>query len=149
VLVGAAVVVPAFNLLVPSADVLGTERFPAPAVMVWAGVSRVLAGGLSGLVPASRVAVVVGLAVGAVLALAERFAPKRWQRFVPSAAGLGIAMVMPGSSSITMFAGALGAEVLRRRRPALAGRTLVPLAAGAIAGESILGVTMALVRAAG
>jgi OPT family oligopeptide transporter len=149
VLVGAAVVVPAFNLLVPSADVLGTERFPAPAVMVWAGVSRVLASGLSGLVPASRVAVVVGLAVGAALALAERFAPRRWQRFVPSAAGLGIAMVMPGSSSLTMFAGALGAEILRRRRPEFAGRTLVPLAAGAIAGESILGVTMALVKAAG
>jgi uncharacterized oligopeptide transporter (OPT) family protein len=149
VLVGAAVVVPAFNLLVPSADVLGTERFPAPAVMVWAGVSRVLSNGLGGLAPTTRVTVLAGLVAGAMLALLERVLPPRWRRFVPSPAGLGIAMVMPGSSSLTMFAGALVAEIVRRRKPDLARRALVPLASGAIAGESILGVTMALARAAG
>ncbi len=36
VVVGAAAVVPAFRVLIPDAKVLGTELFPAPAVLVWA-----------------------------------------------------------------------------------------------------------------
>jgi len=63
-LVGAAVVVPAFNLLVPSADVLGSDAFPAPSVQVWASVSRVMVGGLSALPDSARIAALVGLVVG-------------------------------------------------------------------------------------
>ena len=39
---------------------------------------------------------------------------------MPSPAGLGIAMVLPGSKCIAMFMGAAAAEFMRRRLPALA-----------------------------
>ena len=149
VVVGAAAVVPAFGLLVPDPSVLGSARFPAPAVMVWAGVSRALATGFAGLAPAVRVAVLAGLAVGSLLAVLEQRASARWRPYIPSAAGLGIAMVMPASSAITMCVGAAGAAVWRRLRPEQARRLLTPLASGAIAGESLVGVALAIARSMG
>jgi uncharacterized oligopeptide transporter (OPT) family protein len=149
VVAGAAMVVPAFNLLVPTADVLGSEKFPAPAALVWAGVSKLLTSGIAALHPTARVALLAGLVLGCALALLDRFAPRRIKPFVPSAAGLGIAMVIPGSNSIAMFLGAAAAEALRRRRPAFAERTVIATASGLIAGESLVGVLLAVLTALG
>jgi uncharacterized oligopeptide transporter (OPT) family protein len=149
VVAGAAVVVPAFNLLVPNAEVLGSDTFPAPSVLVWAGVAKVLSQGLSGLHPAARVAIGVGALVGIGLVLIERWAPARLKPFIPSPSGLGIAMVVPGFNSISMFLGALIAEILRRKRPALAERTVVPVSSGFIAGESLMGIVIAVLVALG
>jgi uncharacterized oligopeptide transporter (OPT) family protein len=147
--VGAAAIVPVFDLLVPDASALGTARFPAPGAQVWAGVSRVLADGTAGLHPTARVAVGVGVAVGAALVLLERWLPRRAAAFVPSPAGLGLAMVIPGTSSIAMFVGALAAELIRRFRPALARRAVLPVASGFIAGESLMGILVAVLLASG
>jgi len=149
VVVGAAVVVPAFTLLVPSATVLGTSEFPAPAVLVWASVSKALSYGVSGLPQATRIGIAAGAGAGLLLATLERVLPARGLRFVPSPAGLGIAMVMPGSNALTMFAGAAIAALLRRHRPGFAIQSLTPIASGLIAGESLTGITLALLRAAG
>ncbi len=149
VLIGAAVVVPAFALLVPSAASLGTTEFPAPAVLVWASVSRALSGGIAGLSHAARVGIVVGAALGVLLVTLERIVPQRLRRFVPSPAGVGIAMVMPGSNAIAMFIGASLAALARRQRPDFSQRSLVPIASGLIAGESLTGITLALLRALG
>jgi len=146
---GAAAVVPAFALLVPDAASLGTEAFPAPASQVWAGVSRVLSAGLAALHPTARVAGLAGIALGTVLALAERFLPRRWIRLVPSASGLGISMVIPGNNAIAMFLGSLAAFALQARRPRLAERAVVPVASGFIAGESLMGILVAVLAAAG
>jgi OPT family oligopeptide transporter len=148
VAVGAVVVAPAFALLVPSADVLGTPELPAPAVMVWAGVSKVMAGGVAGLAPAARVGALVGLAAGALLATLERALP-RHRHLVPSAAGLGIAMVMPASTALTMCVGAAIGAAVRRARPAAVEPVLVPVASGAIAGESLVGIALVLARTLG
>jgi OPT family oligopeptide transporter len=141
---GALAVVPAFNLLVPSADVLGTEHFPAPGVQVWASVSRLLSQGASQLHPAAQQAIVVGLAVGAVLTLLERFLPRRLRAFVPSPTAVGVAFMIPFSNSLAFFLGALAAEVVRRRRPAEVDATVTPVASGFIAGESLMGVAIAI-----
>ncbi len=149
VLVGAAVVVPAFQLLVPDASALGTPELPAPAVLVWASVSRALSGGLAGLTHPTRVAVAISAAIGALLAILERALPARAVRYVPNPAGVGIAMVMPASNAIAMFTGALIAASLRRWRPRFADGSLTPIASGLIAGESLTGITLALLRAGG
>lgn len=149
VLAGSAVVVPAFNLLVPDASVIGSEQFPAPAVQVWAGVSKVLANGIGGLHPSAQAAVAIGALLGVLLTLVERFAPKRVQPFVPSASGVGVAMVVPGFNAVSFFLGALIAEVLRRRKPELAERAVVPVASGFIAGESLMGILVAMLVAFG
>ncbi len=147
VVAGAAAVVPAFYLIVPDRSALGTEEFPAPAVQVWANVSQLLAYGLGALPPSARAAALGGLALGAALATAERFAPERWQRFVPSPSGLGMAMVIPAYQSLSLFVGGALALALRARRPRLAERALVPLTSGLIAGEGLLGVLVAMVHA--
>lgn len=144
VLAGAAVVVPAFALLVPDASVLGGEEWPAPSALVWAGVSQAFSGGMDALAPSSRDAVLAGALLGVALALAERLAPRGIRPFVPSASGLGIAMVIPGSNAIAMFLGSFVAEIVRRRRPALAERAIIPVSSGIIAGESLMGILIAL-----
>ena len=149
VVAGAIVVAPAFHLILPDPSVLGSEAWPAPSCVVWAGVSKAFAGGISALAPSSRTAIVVGIALGVALALLEKWAPRRARPFIPSPSGLGIAMVVPGSNSVAMFLGAAIAESLRRVRPALAEKTIVPVASGLIAGESLMGIAIALLTVLG
>ena len=111
---------------------------------MWAGVSRAFAEGIDALDDAARMGIAVGGALGVALALLEKFAPHALRAWVPSASGLGIAMVIPGSNGIAMFAGALIAEILRRRARAFAARYVVPVSSGLIAGESLVGVLIAL-----
>jgi OPT family oligopeptide transporter len=144
VVAGALVVVPAFWLIVPDPSVLGSEEWPAPSCVVWKGVSLAFAGGIGGLPPGAMNAVAVGLALGVALALAERFAPKKLVPFLPSPAGLGIALVVPASNAIAMFIGAAIAAILRKLKPALGERLTIPVSSGFIAGESLMGILIAL-----
>jgi OPT family oligopeptide transporter len=149
VIAGAAVVVPAFNLILPDPSVLGGEAWPAPSCVVWAGVSQAFSNGIGALHPTSKTAIVVGLLLGVALALLEKFAPRRLRPWLPSPSGVGIAMVIPASNCIAMFLGAAIAEWLRRRRPALAEKTVVPVASGLIAGESLMGILIAFLIVSG
>ncbi len=149
VVAGAAVVVPAFNLLIPDPTVLGSDAWPAPSCLVWAGVSKAFAGGVGLLDGLARTGIGVGLALGISLALLEKFAPPKLRPFVPSSAGLGIAMVIPGSNTLAMFAGALIARQIGKYSPTVAQRYVVPVSSGLIAGESLMGVVVALLIVAG
>jgi OPT family oligopeptide transporter len=149
VIAGAAVVVPAFNLILPDPSVLGGEAWPAPSCVVWAGVSQAFSNGIGALHPTSKTAILVGLLLGVALALLEKFAPRPLRPWLPSPSGVGIAMVIPASNCIAMFLGAAIAEWLRRRRPALAEKTVVPVASGLIAGESLMGILIAFLIVSG
>ena len=149
VLAGAAIVVPAFNLILPDPSVLGSEAWPAPSCVVWAGVSKSFAGGIGALQPTAKTAILAGLALGVALVLFEKLAPKKLRPLMPSPAGLGIAMVLPGSNCIAMFLGAAAAEFMRRRMPALAEKAVVPVASGLIAGESLMGILIAFLVVTG
>jgi OPT family oligopeptide transporter len=146
---GAAVIVPAFYLLVPSPDVLGSNLFPAPSAQVWKGVAELLAGGIRSLHISARWALLVGALVGIFIPLLERFGPRGLRPFIPSAMGLGLAFVIPFWNTLSMFTGALAATVLARTARAAAERHTIPVASGLIAGESIMGVLMALLGALG
>jgi putative OPT family oligopeptide transporter len=146
VIAGAFIIVPAFNLIIPDTSVLGSEDWPAPSCVVWAGVSKAFAGGIDKLTDESRVAIGIGLALGIALALLEKLAPKNVKTFLPSPSGLGIAMVVPGSNCIAMFLGSAMAEIARRRNQE---GMVVPIASGLIAGESLMGVVIALMVAGG
>lgn len=149
VVAGALVVVPAFWVIIPDPKVLGSEEWPAPSCLVWAGVSEAFANGLKGLPQGALTAVFIGLALGFTLALAERFAPKKWLPFIPSPSGLGIALVIPASNAIAMFIGSAIAVILRKYRPALGERLTIPVSSGFIAGESLMGIVIALLVVAG
>ncbi len=146
VLAGAFIVVPAFNLIIPDPAMLGTDAWPAPSALIWAGVSKAFAGGIDNLGEQARIAIFVSLGLGIALALAEKLAPKKLRAYIPSPYGLGIALVVPGSNCIAMFIGAAIAEIFRRRQQE---GLVVPVASGLIAGESLMGVVVALMVAGG
>jgi OPT family oligopeptide transporter len=146
---GALVIVPAFYLLVPTPEVLGSETFPAPAAQVWKSVAELLANGFESLHVTARWALAVGGAVGIVITVLERALPTNLRRFVPSAMGLGLAFVIPFWNTLSMFVGALTVWVLSRKAGPLAERYTIPVASGIIAGESLMGVVVALLGATG
>jgi uncharacterized oligopeptide transporter (OPT) family protein len=146
VVAGTLFTVPVYMILVPDPDKL-RETFAAPAAVVWASVAQMLAEGLDALPPGSMWAVVAGGAIGIVLTLAEAWTPHRYQKYVPSATGLGIAGIIPAFNSVAMFLGALVAWIVAKRRPELAEGYTIPVSSGVIAGESLLAVGINLVDA--
>ncbi|MCI0637019.1 MAG: OPT/YSL family transporter, partial [Actinobacteria bacterium] len=127
----------------------GGEELPAPSAQVWAGVSQVLVAGPSALHPTAQTAAIIGAIAGIVLVLLEKLLPARARPYVPSPSGLGLAMVIPGSNSISMFIGAAIAEVMRRKSPQLADRTVLPVASGFIVGESLMGILIMALKTFG
>jgi OPT family oligopeptide transporter len=147
-LIGTAVSVPAFYILVPTPEALGTDRFPAPSAQVWKGVAEVLANGVESLHPWARWGLVIGGLIGIVLPLLELWLPK-YKQWMPSATGLGLALVIPCFNSVSMFIGALIAYIWSKYRAEHAEQYVTPVASGIIAGESLLGVVVALLSAGG
>ena len=143
VFAGTLVAVPGYYLLVPRADVLGSDKFPAPAAQVWKGVAELLANGTDQLHPSVLWAMAVGGALGIVLTLLEKAFPKH-RHLIPSPTGIGLAFVIPAWNSMSMFLGALIAWVLEKKRPATAETYTIPVASGFIAGESLMGVLVAV-----
>ncbi len=143
---GTLVVVPAFYLLIPDASYLGSDQFPAPAAQVWKAVAELLSQGLGALHPTARMGMLTGGLIGIILPLLPRFLPEKTHKFIPSAMGLGLAFVIQFFNSLSMFIGAVIALVLTKKKPAMADMYIIPVASGIIAGESLMGVTVALLQ---
>jgi OPT family oligopeptide transporter len=144
VLIGTLVVVPMFFILIRNDPAnLGTDQWPAPAAQVWRGVAELLAKGVNALHPTARIGLLIGSTVGIVLALLELRFPKQ-KKWIPSATGLGIAFTITGFYSVSMFIGACLALGIERWNKKLAGEYVVPVSSGIIAGESLMGVAIAL-----
>jgi OPT family oligopeptide transporter len=148
VLAGGLVVVPVFFTIVTSPDVLATERWPAPAALVWRGVAELLSKGVGSLHPTAQIGLLVGATLGIVLPLLEIFFPKH-KRFIPSPVGLGIAFTINGFNSVSMFLGACIALALAKAAPKVHAQYTVPISSGIIAGESLMGVIIAILMVRG
>jgi uncharacterized oligopeptide transporter (OPT) family protein len=99
--------------------------------------------------PSAQLGLLIGAIAGIVIALFERFAPAKVKPFIPSPMGLGLAFVIPAFNSISMFIGALIALILAKRKPQVDATYTIPVASGIVAGESLMGVAIALLSAAG
>jgi uncharacterized oligopeptide transporter (OPT) family protein len=141
---GALVAVPAYLLLV-RVDGIGTAALPAPFAYQWKSVAEVVTRGAGALPPGAAWAASLAFAAGVVL---ERLGRGRLARVVPSPMALGMGFLVPAYYAAALCAGGLLAEVARRRRPGSAGAVQV-LAAGAIVGESLAGLAVAMLVAAG
>ncbi|MBO4711417.1 OPT/YSL family transporter [bacterium] len=139
---GTAVIVPAFYLIVPTPDVLGSDYFPAPAAQVWSRVADLLAQGFTTLHPTAKIAMLIGVAVGVIIPLLEKWFPKA-AKFIPSSMGIGLAFVIPFWNSLSMFIGALIVLIIEHKKKSLE-EYIVPAASGIIAGESLAGVFIIL-----
>ena len=148
VLAGSFLAVPAYFILVPDANMLGGDRFPAPSALVWRGVAQVLSQGIRTLPPSAVVAIGVAFALGVAIVIIDRVFPKV-RPYTPSPAALGIALTIPAYTSFAMFLGALVVWFLGKRAPKWNDMYTIPIASGCIAGESIMGVVLAALMAAG
>jgi len=148
VLAGAMLAVPAYYVLVPDVNALGGAKFPAPSALVWMGVAKVLSQGLHTLPRSAVLAMIIALVAGFVSVILDRLFPNA-RPYTPSPTALGIALIIPGSTSFAMFLGALIVWVLERKAPQWNGLYTIPVASGGIAGESIMGVILAVLTAVG
>jgi OPT family oligopeptide transporter len=143
VLAGGLIVVPVYFILIKDVSMLGTEKWPAPAALVWRGVAELLSKGVGSLHPTARIGLAVGGALGIILPVLEMLFPKH-KKFIPSATGVGLAFTINGFNTISMFIGALAALVLSKRAPKIHEQYTVAVSSGIIAGESLMGVFIAL-----
>ena len=143
VLAGSLFVVPAYNLLTPTPDVLGTDKWPAPAAQTWKNVAELLAKGYETLHPTAQLAILVGGGLGIILMLLEHYFPKQ-KRFIPSPTGIGLAFTVPAYNTLAMFFGAAIALYLEKTHPKFAEQTIIPISSGFIAGESLVGILVAI-----
>ena len=140
VLLGAAVAVPTYSLLVAVYGLGPDGGLPAPMAANFQAVAEVTARGLKDLPQGAALAGGLGVLVGLVLSVVAR---GRVARFLPSAAAMGIAFLVPAFFSVTLCLGALLAVGLRRVWPGSA-PVMQSAATGAIAGESLMSVLIAL-----
>jgi uncharacterized oligopeptide transporter (OPT) family protein len=142
---GVFVALPAYTF-VKSAHGIGNATFPVPSALGWKALAEIADKGAATLPAWAGVACACGAAVGVVLAVLER---TRMGRFVPSPVALAAAFLVPASTGAAMGLGALVWMALRRHNPAVAERLGSSVAAGGIAGESLLGFVVAALIALG
>ena len=145
VLTGVIVIVPVY-LLVTRAHGLGSEMLPAPVAAIWSGFARVLAEGGEPLPTYAGRAVLVGAGAGIVLAVLDR---TRLRAGMPSAVGLGVAMVIPAIYCIPIFLGSVGKVVFQSLARRTHERHAVSIASGGIVGEGLVGILVAALKLVG
>ena len=143
VLVGTVATTLGDSILVPDATALtgidgGEPRFPAPGAYQWKAVADVFKLGIENLHPLARQGIWIGIALGALLALAELALP-RAKKWLPSATGLGFGLMLPFSTPLSFFVGAMLAELVTRAKRETAERYIMPVASGVIAGRAFWG----------
>ncbi|MEY3013727.1 MAG: hypothetical protein RIT45_2462 [Pseudomonadota bacterium] len=149
---GTVATVLGFYLLVPDATVMtGVDGqappFPAPAAQAWKAVAEVFKMGIENMHPMHREAMGWGLGVGTVLGLLELpMVPASLRRWLPSATGLGLGLILPFQYPLSMLLGAVGAALWTQQDAKQADDYLVPMAAGIIAGVSLMGVLVAILN---
>ena len=140
---GVVAIVPAWYLMVP--DKAALEAFNSPATTMWHAVAEALSSGISTIPESARWAIVIGALVGLVLPLTEAIFPKA-RKYLPSSMGLGLSFVISFSNSLGFFLGALIATRWTGRDEKAYENKIVPLASGAIAGESLVSAAYAMLN---
>jgi uncharacterized oligopeptide transporter (OPT) family protein len=135
-----------YFLLVPNVNAIrapegGRAPFAAPAAQQWEAVARVFAEGFDNLHPMARHGIIVGVSWGIALAIAEVIFPKL-RKWIPSATGLGLGLILPFYQPLSFFIGALLAVAFQKASAKNAERFVVPISSGLIAGESVVGVVV-------
>jgi OPT family oligopeptide transporter len=141
IFIGTLVTVFAYRVLVPNVSVLGSDQFPAPAAQTWRVVALALSKGFEALGPVKVWSIAIGAATGLVLTLLPLALP-RYAKWMPSASGFGLSWTFHWYYGLLFFLGASAAWLFERRRPVLAEIYNYPIASGAIAGGSLMGVLL-------
>lgn len=150
---GGLVAVPVFYMLFHGdVSLFTTDALPLPSASIWKGVSEVLTKGISNLHFTAQIAAVIGAVLGIVIEVLNK---KTNGRFPLSGVGLGLGFVLRFTDAWSMALGTLIFWLARKKfkDPASVGyRAFVDnqetLAAGVIAGGSIIGIILILLETA-
>ena len=140
--------VPVYYLLVPDASVLGT-KWAAPAAQTWSAVALLLSKGFGQLHYTAKWGLLIGSITGIIIYILPKILPAKARKFVPSAFGLSLGMIVPFSNSLGVFIGAVLGLLFAKWKSELAERYTYPVCSGAIAGESIMGIVIAALTVVG
>ncbi|MCY2990076.1 MAG: OPT/YSL family transporter [Planctomycetota bacterium] len=143
IFVGTLVTVLSFQVLVPSAAVLGTDQFPAPAAQTWRAVAVALSQGLGSLGSVKVWSIVIGGLLGILLPVLAKLFP-RYEKWIPSASGVGLSWTFHWYYSLLFFLGAVIGYAFERQAPKQSEAYTFPVASGIIAGGSLMGVILIL-----
>lgn len=141
IFIGTLATVLAFRVMVPTASVLGSDQFPAPAAQAWRAVALALSKGFEALEPVKLWSIGAGGAVGALLTLLPRWFPKA-AKWLPSASGIGLSWTFHWFYGLLFFIGAAAGLFMERRDSKKAELYNYPVAAGVIAGGALMGVAL-------
>jgi len=124
------------------------ESYNPPSANMWKAVAEALSQGFSQIPIHAREGMVIGALLGIAMAIIDHLASPKVKRYLPSAMGLGLSWVMPFQNSFAFFIGALIAWVWSKRWPHSGDMFIIPIASGAIAGESLMCAVIAMITAA-
>jgi uncharacterized oligopeptide transporter (OPT) family protein len=155
---GALASVPLFFLLflpankegVRSVGTIVSEQFAFPAALQWKGVADLIAKGFSNLPPSAIVSIVVAALAALVF---EVLRIKTKGRFPISAVSVGLGVVLPPTSCLAMWAGALIFWWHERKKYPPGSKQhetwvegMEPICAGLISGAALIGIGNAVVN---
>lgn len=138
--VGALALAVVYPLLRDTYGIGDGGELTSPTSVRWVGFAKVLSHGVASLPHSAMIALLVGTILGVVLTLLEQ--RETWRPWVPSPTGVGIAMLVPASAVTTIFLGGVVNHLWRRRNPDHAGKYLIPVASGFIAGDALIAVIL-------
>jgi uncharacterized oligopeptide transporter (OPT) family protein len=110
-------------------------------------VARILSAGIDNLPMSARIAILGGALIGTGITVLERLFPKA-RPWLPSPIGLGLGWVVFFSNALSFAIGALLARLWMRVHRVSHEALLLPVAAGLIAGESMLKAILAMLGTA-
>jgi uncharacterized oligopeptide transporter (OPT) family protein len=116
---------------------IGGKGLSSPISVRIAGVADIVSHGISALPRYALLFLVIGAIVGIAITLGET----RW-KWLPSATGLGIGMMIPGIYVFTMVLGGFLFSAWEKVDRQSAAKLGMPLASGLIAGEAIMAVVI-------
>ena len=140
VAVGTIAAVPLFYAVI-NAYGLGSENLPAPSAVTWSGMAKFLSIGFQALPSYTYLGIIAGIILGIFLAVLEN---TKIKKYTPSPFGMGVAMFIPGFFTIPIFLGSMIKLILDKIFPSWMEENSVSIASGAIVGESLMGVIIAL-----
>jgi uncharacterized oligopeptide transporter (OPT) family protein len=156
---GAMASIPLFFLLFLQPDANGVvsasgmlDKFPLPAALQWKGVAELIAKGFGSLKDSAQ----ISMMVAAVTALAFEVARVITKgRFPISAVSVGLGVVLPPDTTITMWLGALVFWIMgMKKKEGTPGHKFwvdgcEPICAGLISGGALMGIGNAIINALG
>lgn len=139
--IGAAALAITYPALVKTYGIVGEHaRLAAPGSRRTAALAELLSGGFDKISHSALIAAAIAALLGVVFAICEQ--RPRLRRWTPSPTGLGLGILLPFASVLSLFIGGVGGAIWQARDPTTAKRYLIPLASGLIAGEAMVAVVV-------